>query len=126
MLLTLFWELCPELIINGHIYSTVPPLFRVTDSKNHYYYLKDSAALEEYKTQNMGKKFVINRNKGLGEQDSEELGECILDPATRNIEQITVEDVKKADQLLEILMGTAVPPRREYILAHSEEANDVY
>lgn len=74
----------------------------------------------------MGKKFVINRNKGLGEQDSEELGECILDPATRNIEQITVEDVKKADQLLEILMGTAVPPRREYILAHSEEANDVY
>ena len=49
-----------------------------------------------------------------------------MDPATRNVEQITVEDVKKADQLLEILMGTAVPPRREYILAHSEEANDVY
>ena len=68
------------------------------------------------------------RNNGfyVGEQDSEELGECILDPATRNIEQITVEDVKKAEQLFEVLMGTAVPPRREYILTHSEEANDVY
>jgi DNA gyrase subunit B len=54
------------------------------------------------------------------------LGECILDPTTRNIEQITVEDVKKAEQLFEILMGTAVPPRREYILTHSEEANNVY
>ena len=64
LLLTLFWELCPELIINGHVYATIPPLFRVTDSKNNYIYLRNNAALEEYKAQNLGKKFVINRNKG--------------------------------------------------------------
>lgn len=64
LLLTLFWELCPELIINGHIYATIPPLFRVTDSKNNYIYLRNSAALEEYKAKNSGKKFTINRNKG--------------------------------------------------------------
>lgn len=64
LLLTLFWELCPELIINGHVYATIPPLFRITDSKNNYIYLRNSAALEEYKAQNLGKKFAINRNKG--------------------------------------------------------------
>ena len=59
-----------------------------------------------------------------GEQDADELGPCILDPDTRNVAQVTVEDAKKADELFEILMGTSVPPRREWLLAHSEEASD--
>lgn len=58
--------------------------------------------------------------------DPDELAQCLLDPETRYIEQITVADIKQADTLLEILMGTSVPPRKEYILQHSEEANDVY
>lgn len=58
--------------------------------------------------------------------DPDELAQCLLNPETRYVEQITVADVKRADTLLEILMGTSVPPRKEYILQHSEEANDVY
>lgn len=126
LLITLFWELCPELIINGHLYATVPPLFRITTKKNEYIYLRDANALEAYKLDHKGEKFAVNRNKGLGEMDPEELGQCILDPKTRYVEQITVADAKAADALLETLMGTSVPPRRAYILQHSEEANDVY
>lgn len=124
LLIELFWWLCPELILNGHIYTTMPPLFRITTKKNEYIYLKDSVALEEYKKQHQGEKFQINRNKGLGEQDAEELSEALLDPATRNIAQIIVEDVKKAAMLIETLLGPSVPPRRIYLLQHEEEANE--
>ena len=122
LLLTYFWSLCPELIINGHLYAAIPPLFRITTRKNEYIYLKDGEELEKYKKEHAGEKFAINRNKGLGEQDAEELSECLLDEKTRNVVQITVENVKNADILFEIFMGTSVPPRREYILKYSEEA----
>ena len=64
LLLTLFWELCPELVINGHIYATVPPLFRVTTKKNEYIYLRDNNELEEYKKKHANEKYLMNRNKG--------------------------------------------------------------
>jgi len=124
LLLTCFWSLCPELIINGHVWITMPPLYRITKGKDNYIYLKDDEELEKYKQEHQNEKYLINRNKGLGEQDADELGPCILDPATRNVAQITVQDAKEADGLFEILMGTAVPPRREWLLAHSEEASD--
>ena len=124
LLIELFWWLCPELIINGHIYTTMPPLFRVTTKKNEYIYLKDAAALEQYKIQHAGEKFQINRNKGLGEQDAEELSDALLNPETRNVAQITVEDKMAAARLIEVLLGTSVPPRREFLLSHEEEANE--
>ena len=124
LLLTCFWSLCPELILNGHMWITMPPLYRITKGKDNYIYLKDDEELEKYKQEHNGEKYLINRNKGLGEQDADELGPCILDPETRNVAQITVEDAKAADSLFEILMGTSVPPRREWLLAHSEEASD--
>ena len=124
LLIELFWWLCPELIINGHIYTTMPPLFRVTTKKNEYIYLKDAAALEQYKIQHAGEKFQINRNKGLGEQDAEELSDALLNPETRNVAQITVKDKMEAARLIEILLGTSVPPRREFLLSHEEEANE--
>lgn len=123
LLIEMFWWLCPELVLNGHIYTTMPPLFRITTNKNQYIYLKDASALEEYKTQHQGEKYLVNRNKGLGEQDSDELAEALLNPETRNVFQITVEDSKKAADLIEVLLGTSVPPRREFLLAHEEEAN---
>lgn len=125
LLIELFWWLCPELVENGHIYTTMPPLFRVTTKKNEYIFLKDENALEEYKAQHRGEKFQINRNKGLGEQDSAELAEALLNPETRNIKQLVVKDRQKTEELLEILLGKNVPPRREYLLKHSEEANEV-
>lgn len=123
LLLTFFWSLCPELMINGYIYTAVPPLFRITTRKNEYIYLKDGVALEEYKRAHQGEKYLVNRNKGLGEQDASELEDCLLKTDTRNIMQVTVEDAEAAEHLFDILMGTSVPPRREYILKHSEEAN---
>ena len=122
-MLTCFWSLCPELVINGHIYSTIPPLFRITTKKNEYIYLKDAAALEEYKKTHQGQSYAINRNKGLGEQDASELSECLLNPKTRNIAQITVDDVDEANNLFEVFMGPNASLRKDWILKHSEEAN---
>ena len=124
LLLTFFWSLCPELIVNGHIWVTMPPLYRITKGKDTYIYLKDNDELEAYKAAHQGEKFSINRNKGLGEQDPEELGPCILDAATRNVAQIVVDDILKADNLFDTLMGSHVEPRRNWLLAHSEEASD--
>lgn len=124
LLLEFFWWLCPELIINGHVYTTLPPLFRITTKKNEYIFLTDNTALEKYKREHLNEKYLINRNKGLGEQDSHELYECLINPETRNISKIIVSNIDEADDLMECLMGKSVPPRREYLLKHSEEANN--
>lgn len=124
LLLTFFWALCPELIINGHIHAAVPPLFRITTKKNEYIFLKDGIALEEYKNKHSNEKFLVNRNKGLGEQDPDELAYCLLHPDTRNVNQITVSDIKETEKMFEIFMGQSVPPRRQWILDHSEEAQN--
>lgn len=124
LLLTCFWSLCPELILNGHLWITIPPLFRITKGKDTYIYLKDATELEQYKKEHIGEKYLVNRNKGLGEQDAEELGECLLDPSTRNVAQIKVENELSTKILFETLMGPSVPPRRKWLLEHSEEAND--
>ena len=122
LLIEFFWWVCPELILNGHIYSTFPPLFRITTNKNKYIFLKDAAALADYNEKHKGEKYLINRNKGLGEQDSHELREALIDPETRNIKQLVVEDEESTAWLIECLLGPSVPPRREYLLKHSEEA----
>jgi len=120
----MFWWLCPELIENGHLYTTMPPLFRITTKKNQYIFIKDAIELEKYKELHKGETFLINRNKGLGEQDPDELAEALLNPETRNIAKLVIEDKKSTENLIEMLLGPNVPPRREYLLMHSEEAND--
>lgn len=122
LLLELFWWLCPELIINGHVYTTLPPLYRITDNKNNYIYLTDKKALDTWTDAHKGQKYIVNRNKGLGEQNAEELYPALIDVKTRNIKQVMVNDTDNADWLMEVLMGPSVPPRRAYLLEHSEEA----
>lgn len=124
LLIEMFWWLCPELIEKGHLYTTMPPLFRITTKKNQYIFIKDADELEKYKKLHQGETFLINRNKGLGEQDPDELAEALLNPETRNIAQLVIEDKKSTENLIEMLLGPNVPPRRAYLLAHSEEAND--
>ena len=119
---TFVWSCCPELITNGHIYAGVPPLYKITTSKG-YEYLKNDEALEEYRASHQGKKYTVNRLKGLGEMDEEETEETLANPDKRIIKQVTVEDVKTTDKLFEDLMGSAVTPRKQYIKAHSEEAS---
>ena len=123
LLFNILWFLCPELIINGHVYSAVPPLFRITTKNNEYIYCKGEKELNEYKEKNEGKIKFIGRMKGLGEQDSNELSECLLEPETRNILQLQVSDVKETDKLFNDLYGKQVEPRVKFLLEHSEEAH---
>ena len=87
-----------------------------------YKYLKNDEALEQFRKDNVGRKYTVNRMKGLGEMDVEETEETLTDPENRIIKQITVEDIKKADQLFEDLMGAGITPRKLYIQEHSAEA----
>lgn len=126
LLFNILWYICPELIQNGHVYSAVPPLFRVTTKNNEYVYLRDATALEEYKKKHGNKIKSIGREKGLGEMDSEELGDTLLNASTRNIVQLCVSDIDKTEQMFEDLYGKAVQPRVDYILNHSENGKVSY
>ena len=121
LLFNILWYMCPELLLNGHVYSAVPPLYRITTKKNEYIYLDDDAALQKFKKETKEVGFTISRNKGLGEQDSDELSMSLLEPTTRNIYQITVDDFTKANKMFEDLYGKRVEPRIQYITQHGEE-----
>lgn len=118
---TFIWTFCPQLIEDGYVYAGMPPLYKVTEGKDKFIYLRDDAALEEYRTKNIGKKYVVKHLKGLGEMDVDET-DVLVNPELRNIRQITVEDVIAADALFDDLMGTAIAPRKEFIKQHSQEA----
>ena len=118
---TFIWNFCPQLILDGYVYAGVPPLYKITIGKQ-YKYLKNDEALEQFRKENVGRKYTVNRMKGLGEMDVEETEETLTDPENRIIKQITVEDIKKADQLFEDLMGAGITPRKLYIQEHSAEA----
>lgn len=118
---TFIWNFCPQLIDDGYIYAGVPPLYRVTMAKK-YIYLKDDAALEEFRVKNKGKSYIVNRFKGLGEMDVEETEETLLDPENRILNQVTVSDAQAATKLFDDLMGGSVTPRKAYIKEHSKEA----
>ena len=118
---TFIWNFCPELIQDGYVYAGVPPLYKVTIGKE-YKYIKNDEELEKFKIEHPGRKFQVNRMKGLGEMDVEETEQTLTDPDNRIIKQITIEDAEAADKLFDDLMGTAVTPRKKYIKEHSAEA----
>ena len=118
---TFIWNFCPQLIKDGYVYAGVPPLYKLTIGKE-YKYIKNDEELDKFKAANPGKKFQVNRMKGLGEMSVEETEQTLTDPTQRIIKQITVEDAAAADILFEQLMGTGIVARKEYIKAHSEEA----
>ena len=122
LMFNIFWYICPDLIIEGHVYSSVPPLYRVTTKKNEYIYLRDDGALNEYKKKNPNTIQFIGRMKGLGEQDSDELAYCLLEPETRNLYQLTVSDIGKTDKMFQDLYGKNVEPRVKFLEEHLEEA----
>ena len=118
---TFIWTFCPQLIEDGYVYAGVPPLYRITENKDTYVYLKDDAELEEYRKKHPGKKLALTRMKGLGEMDEIET-KILVDPTQRIINRVTVEDAKAADRLFDDLMGDAVVPRKKFIKDHSDEA----
>lgn len=123
MFYTFIWNFCPQLIEDGYIYAGVPPLYKITLAGNKgYKYLKDDAALEEFRASHKDGKYQVNRLKGLGEMSVEETEETLTDPNNRIIKQIAINDVKAADELFETLMGSSASLRKEYIKEHSNEA----
>ena len=119
---TFIWNFCPDLIYDGYIYAGVPPLYKITLAGNKgYKYLKNDEELEQYRKTNTGN-YQVNRMKGLGEMDVEQIEETLTDPNNRIIKQITIEDIDETDMLFEDLMGTKIEPRKAFIRQHSEEA----
>ena len=118
---TFIWNFCPQLIEEGYVYSLVAPLYKVTIGKDTYKYLRDDAELAEFQEKNKGKKYQVNRFKGLGEMDVDET-DILVDPEIRTLCQVTVEDVAAANVLFDQLMGTGVAPRKKFIQDHSKEA----
>ncbi len=121
LLLTLFYRFMPELIYEGHVYIAMPPLYKAMPSKGEEEYLYDDKALEQYRKKHKGP-FTLQRYKGLGEMDAEQLWETTLDPASRILKQVEIEDARMASEVTEMLMGTEVPPRKAFIYEHATDA----
>ena len=122
LLFTFLWNFCPELILDGHVYTLVAPLYKIVMGKDRYIYLKNDDELVEFVAANKGKKYQVSRFKGLGEMSADETEEALVNPETRTIKQVTVDDIKAADVLFDSLMGTAALPRKKFIQEHSKEA----
>ena len=121
LLLTLFYRFMPELIYNGHVYIAMPPLYKAMPSKGQEEYLYDDKALEKYRKKHKGP-FTLQRYKGLGEMDAEQLWETTLNPETRMLKQVEIEDGLMASRVTELLMGREVPPRKAFIYEHATDA----
>ncbi|MCI8324121.1 MAG: DNA gyrase subunit B [Lachnospiraceae bacterium] len=121
LLLTLFYRFMPELIYEGHVYIAMPPLYKAMPSKGKEEYLYDDKALEKYRKRHKGP-FTLQRYKGLGEMDAEQLWETTLDPDRRLLKLVEIEDARMASEVTEMLMGTEVPPRKAFIYKNAQEA----
>ena len=121
LLLTLFYRFMPELIFEGHVYIAMPPLYKAMPKKGEEEYLYDDKALEQYRKRQTGP-FTLQRYKGLGEMDAEQLWETTLNPETRMLKLVEIEDARMASSVTEMLMGSDVPPRRAFIYENAAEA----
>ncbi len=121
LLLTLFYRFMPELIYEGHVYIAMPPLYKAIPARGEEEYLYDDAALEKYRKSHTGN-FTLQRYKGLGEMDAEQLWETTLDPERRMLKKVEIEDGRMASDVTEMLMGNEVPPRRAFIYEHALDA----
>ena len=121
LLLTLFYRFFKPIIENGHVYVAQPPLYKITHGKTFKFVLTDEEKDEYIKSLPASTKYVVNRNKGLGEMDKDELCDTTMNIEHRTLRKITIEDAILADQVFETLMGEEVDPRREFI-----EKNAIY
>jgi DNA gyrase subunit B len=124
LLLTFFFRNMPALIEDGHLFVAQPPLYRVAAGKDHFYAYSDEEK-DELAKKNAGKSLVIQRYKGLGEMNPEQLWETTMNPEKRIILQVQIEDAVKADETFDILMGESVQPRKHFIQAHAKSVRNL-
>lgn len=124
LLLTFFYRYMRPLIENGNVYIAQPPLFRVRQGKKDFYAYSEREL--EAILQKVGRQGVtVQRYKGLGEMNAEQLWETTMNPETRTILQVSLEDAMAADEIFTTLMGDKVEPRREFIQQHAKEVTDL-
>lgn len=122
LLLTFLYRFMPDLIYNGHVYIAMPPLYKAIPKRGAEQYLYDEKELERYRKSHTGE-FSLQRYKGLGEMDAQQLWETTLDPEKRVLKRVEIEDARMASEVTEMLMGSEVPPRRKFIYEHADEAD---
>ncbi len=123
LLLTFFYRNLEQLIIDGHVYIAQPPLFRVKAGKEERWVYSDNELKKALKE--MGEKSDVQRYKGLGEMNPEQLWNTTMDPANRTLVQMTIEDGVGADETFDMLMGAAVPPRKKFIQTHAQDVQNL-
>lgn len=121
LLLTFFYRFMPDLISEGHVYLATPPLYKVVPKKGEGEYLYDDKALERYRKTHTAP-FTLQRYKGLGEMDAQQLWETTLNPETRILKQVEIEDARMASDVTSMLMGTDVLLRKNFIYEHAADA----
>ena len=125
LLLTFFFRHMVELINQGHMFIAQPPLYRIKASKQEHWIYSDQEKEELLKTLKEAKKVDVQRYKGLGEMSAEQLWETTMNPATRTLLTVGIDDATKADQIFHVLMGGEVPPRKAFIQAHAKSVKNL-
>jgi DNA gyrase subunit B len=125
LLLTFFFRYMPQLIENGHLYIAQPPLYRLESKKIGVQYVYTDADKDVALKPLGSDKVTIQRYKGLGEMNPEQLWETTLNPDNRTLLQVTVEDAAAADRTFDMLMGDEVPPRKRFIQTHAKEVRNL-
>ena len=122
LLLTFFFRYLPQIFEKGYVYIAQPPLYKITSGKELYYAYSEEEKDQIVKLQVNGKSVSIQRYKGLGEMNPEQLWETTMNPATRIMKKITIEDAAEADHVFSMLMGDEVAPRKRFIQTHAKQA----
>jgi len=124
LLLTFFYRYMQELIRRGHIYIAQPPLYKVTN-KNKEYFLYSDEEFNKLREELKGEKIEVQRYKGLGEMNPDQLWQATMNPETRTLYKVSIEDAVEADELFSMLMGEEVEPRRKFIEEHAAEVSEL-